>query len=49
MAACSGPSGTSLVSFYFESSNFFLLYDFAFFYDNRINGKKGRAEEYTIS
>ena len=42
MAACSGTSGTSLVPFYFESSNFFILYDFAFF-------KKGRAVEYTIS
>ena len=34
MAACSGTSGTSLVPFYFKSSDFFILYDFAFFYDN---------------
>ena len=34
VAACSGTSGTSLVPFYFESSNFLILYDFSFFCDN---------------
>ena len=34
VAAYSGTSGTSLVPFYFKSSDFFVLYDFAFLYDN---------------